>query len=142
MNNCIKSHIEDHDALAKHLQITVDVSEEGYGKACMPLTEQHVNGVGMAHGGAIFALADVAFAAAANACMGSAILNAQTSISYLKGGSKGPLVAEARVIRRGKRLTTYQVDVCDAEGGLIAVATVTGYLTEIPLWRGASCKVE
>lgn len=133
MNECIKSHIEQYDAMARHLQISVDVSEDGYGKASMPLTERHVNGVGVAHGGAIFTLADVAFAASANACAGSAMLNAQTSISYLKAGSKGPLVAEARIVRRGKRLTTYQVDVCDADGALLAVATVTGYRTDIPL---------
>ena len=38
-----------------------------------------------------------------------------------------PLRGEARVLRSGKLLSTYEVRVTDAEGGLVAVATITGY---------------
>ena len=37
------------------------------------------------------------------------------------------LRGEARVLRSGKLLSTYEVRVTDAEGGLVAVATITGY---------------
>lgn len=133
MNECIKSHLENHDELAKHLEITVDVSEDGYGEASMPMRQQHRNGVGVAHGGALFALADVAFAAAANACLGPAVLNAQTSISYLKAGTKGPFRAVARAVRLGKTLCTFEVKVHDADGAMLAIATITGFRTAIQL---------
>lgn len=53
--------------------------------------------------------------------------NAQTSISFVRSGRVGPLRGEARVLRSGKLLSTYEVRVTDAEGGLVAVATITGY---------------
>lgn len=133
MRECIKSHIENGDELAKHLEITVDVSEDGYGKASMPLKPQHFNSAGVAHGGAIFALADVAFAAASNACLGPAMLNAQSSISYLRATSKGPMVAEAKALREGKSLSTYEVQVFDGDHRLVATCTITGFRTKMPL---------
>ena len=42
-------------------------------------------------------------------------------------GRVGPLRGEARVLRSGKLLSTYEVRVTDAEGSLVAVATITGY---------------
>ena len=53
--------------------------------------------------------------------------NAQTSISFVRSGRVGPLRGEARVLRSGKLLSTYEVRVTDAEGSLVAVATITGY---------------
>ena len=76
--------------------------------------------------GAVFVLADVAFAALSNA-NGLYCTNAQTSISFVRSGRVGPLRGEARVLRSGKLLSTYEVRVTDAEGGLVAVATITGY---------------
>lgn len=133
MKECIKSCIENGDAMAKHLEITIDISEDGYGKASMPLKPQHFNSAGVAHGGAIFALADVAFAAAANACLGPAMLNAQSSISYLRAATCGPFVAEAKALREGKSLSTYEVHVYDGEQRLIAICTITGFRTKVPL---------
>lgn len=133
MNECIKSYIERGDELAKHLEITVEASEDGYGRASMPLKEQHYNGARVAHGGAIYALADVAFAVAANACLGPAVLNAQTSISYLRAGTKGPFVAEAKALRTGKTLSTYEVVVRDGDERVLAICTVTGCRTAIPM---------
>ena len=75
---------------------------------------------------AVFVLADVAFAALSNA-NGLYCTNAQTSISFVRSGRVGPLRGEARVLRSGKLLSTYEVRVTDAEGGLVAVATITGY---------------
>ena len=83
--------------------------------ACQKLAEQHG-----------FELVDVAFAALSNA-NGLYCTNAQTSISFVRSGRVGPLRGEARVLRSGKLLSTYEVRVTDAEGGLVAVATITGY---------------
>ena len=40
--------------------------KEGYGRARMLITPEHLNGGGVCQGGAIFTLADLAFAAAVN----------------------------------------------------------------------------
>ena len=106
--------------------------DEDHGVVVMPLDERHRNGMGHAHGGAIFALADMAFATVSSAA-GICRVNAQSSISYLEPGRIGPLRGEARKIRSGKRLGVYEVRITDADGTLVAVAAITGYGTGSPV---------
>ena len=61
----MENYVAKHDKLMRHLQMSIESASRGYAKVSMPLTENHKNGMGVAHGGAIFALADVAFGAAA-----------------------------------------------------------------------------
>lgn len=124
----IRRHFNRHDPFAGSLGIELLEVGEDRGVAVMPLDERHRNGMGHAHGGAIFALADMAFATVSNAG-GMYCVNAQSSISYLEPGRIGPLRGEARRIRSGKRLGTYEVRITDADGTLVAVATITGYGT-------------
>ena len=98
----------------------------------MPLDERHRNGMGHAHGGAIFALVDMTFATVSNAA-GLYCVNAQTNISYLEPGRIGPLRGEARKIRSGRNLGTYDVRITDSDGTLVAIATVTGFMTKYPI---------
>ena len=91
-----------------------------HGVAIMPLDERHRNGMGHAHGGAIFALVDMTFATVSNAA-GLYCVNAQTNISYLEPGRIGPLRGEARKIRSGRNLGTYDVRITDSDGPLVAI---------------------
>ena len=93
-----------------------------HGVAIMPLDERHRNGMGHAHGGAIFALVDMTFATVSNAA-GLYCVNAQTNISYLEPGRIGP----------GRNLGTYDVRITDSDGTLVAIATVTGFMTKYPI---------
>ena len=93
----------------------------------LPLEKQFFNAHGSAHGGLIFSLADMAFAALVVA-NDLTCVNAQTSISYVKAGRKGPLRAEARMLNSGRKLVTCEVSVLDADDELLALATVTGYV--------------
>ncbi len=114
------------DTFAKHLGIEIITMEEGYGVATMPFDERHKNGMGQTHGGAIFALADMAFAAASNShCI--ICVNAQSSISYISPGKEGPLTGIAKCIHAGRKLATYEVQITDATEALVAIATITGY---------------
>lgn len=100
---------------------------EGNGAVSMPLDTRHLNVLGNAHGGAIFTLADMAFAAG---CRGAGILcvSAQCSISYLLPGICGPLRAEAVPVRLGRTLAVYDIMVYDGDGRNIAKAVMTGYV--------------
>lgn len=82
--------------------------------------------------GAIFALVDMTFATVSNAA-GLYCVNAQTNISYLEPGRIGPLRGEARKIRSGRNLGTYDVRITDSDGTLVAIATVTGFMTKYPI---------
>ena len=117
-------HFQNHDPFSRQLGLRLLFIEEGHSIAEMPLDQRHNNGMGNAHGAAIFTLIDFAFAAASNAD-GTYRVTAQSSVSFLRPGRKGPLLGEAHCIRAGHHLGTYEVRVTDAEGTLIAIATLT-----------------
>lgn len=69
---------------------------EGVARAEMDVSEDHLNGGGVCQGGAIFTLADLAFAAVSNGS-GVLTLGINNSISFLASAVLGDhLVAEAR----------------------------------------------
>ena len=97
----------------------VDVSP-GSAKAEMMVKKEHLNGVNTVHGGAIFTLADFAFAAAANS-HGQVTVAINVSITYMKALTKGKITAEAREISRNPKLSTYTIDVFNEDGEIAAV---------------------
>ncbi len=128
----MENYVAAHDKLVRHLQMTIESANRGYARVSMPLTENHKNGMGVAHGGAIFSLADVAFGAAANAGRENGV---SAAIEFLRPGKIGPLTAEARVVRDGQHVQNYDVQIFDGSGALIARTMATGFLTDVPLPR-------
>ena len=92
----------------------------GKARAEMTVTKDHLNGVGTVHGGAIFTLADLAFAAAANS-YGQVTVAINVSITYINALTEGRITAEAREISRNPKLSTYTIDICNEEGEVAAV---------------------
>ena len=82
----MKEYVARHDRLVRHLQMRVETATPEFSRITMPLTENHKNGMGFAHGGAIFALADVAFGAAANAGRETGVVSLTSSIEFLRPG--------------------------------------------------------
>ncbi len=91
----------------------------GRAKASMRIEDHHLNGVDLVHGGAIFTLADLAFAAASNS-HGTVAVAINASIWFVKAAREGTLVAEAREVSRNPKLATYAIDITDEAGDLIA----------------------
>ena len=54
------------DRFAEFLGIELLEAGEGYARSRMQIGEEHLNGIGTVHGGAIFTLADFTFAVASN----------------------------------------------------------------------------
>ena len=129
----MKNLMGKHDNLMRHLEMTIEVSPPEYAKVAMPLREYHKNGMGVAHGGAIFALADVTFGAAANAGRDYGVVSLSTTIEYLLPGKTGPLIGEAFAIRNGKYIQNYEVKIFDGSGALIARCMASGFQTDIKL---------
>ena len=89
--------------------------KEGYSKLSLEVTKDHTNSLGAAHGGAIFALADCAFAEASNYGDNVAVA-IQVSINYLRPAYEGDvLVAEAICVSDGKTLGSYHVNITKGE---------------------------
>jgi len=100
---------EDH--FRKLLGIQVLDVRDGYAKVSLRITKDHTNFIGVAHGGAIFALADCAFAEAAN--FGDRVAVAiQVDIKFLKPSFEGDTItAEAVRISESKRFGFYHVTI-------------------------------
>ena len=99
----------------------------GCGIVRMPLDDFHRNKMGNAHGGAIFTLTDMAFAAACKD-LGIHCVTAQSSISYLSSGEGEYLRAKAEPVKLGKHLVVFDITVTDSHARKVAKATMTGYL--------------
>ena len=101
--------------------------KDGYARARMKVTpENHLNGGGICQGGALFTLADLAFAAAVNS---HEVLTFSTSsnITYLHPVREGYVYAEAVELANHQRLPFAEVRLTDEDGRLVAVFTASGY---------------
>ena len=115
----IRKHFEKYDRFAKFCGIELLEMSEGKSKVRMEICEHHLNGVGTVHGGAIFTLADFAFATAGNS-HGKIAVAINTSISFMKAVSTGFLIAEAWEVSKNSKLGTYTVEVKDQAGDVVA----------------------
>ena len=122
----VHDYFQEYDGLVNHLGVTVDEVSETHCIASMPLTTNHKNGLETAHGGAIFALADIAFGAAC-AGAGFCCVTAQSSMSFLNTGKVAPIRADVRLIKAGKTLMVYTVSVFDGAENQMAQGQMTGY---------------
>ncbi len=95
-------------------------AREGYAKAIMPINQDGLNPHGTVHGGCIFTLADIAggFAASSH---GGKVVTVNSDLHYLNAGihTKG-MIAEARELKAGKRILTYEVSVMDQDNKILA----------------------
>ena len=97
---------------ARLLGMVILEASEGYAKVTMDCAGK-MNPGGVAHGGAIFAVADQAFGIASNCC-GPHRVAVSVSIQYI-APAKGSLVAIARRVADNDSCDTYRVMVYDGE---------------------------
>jgi len=115
--------------LAAHLGIRLQHLGDDSAELVLPFAEHVVTIGDVVHGGAISSLADTAAMAAAwaddvvpEALAGSTV---SITIDFIAPAKGSDLVAEARVIRRGKRLSFIDIDVRDPDGNVVAKALAT-----------------
>ncbi len=108
------------DRFAKLVGIKIEEVSEGRARVSLKIEEHHLNGVDLVHGGAIFTLADFAFAVASNS-HGRVAVGINATISYISPARGGVLFAEAREVSRNPKLGVYEVTVTDIEGKTIAL---------------------
>lgn len=116
------------DAFANFLGATIEAIEPGYSRVSLTVRESMHNFHGMTHGGLVFALGDIAFAAASNS-HGQTALALNVAISFLRATQAGDhLVAEAREVHLGGATALYDIVVTEAESGqLVAKSQATVY---------------
>lgn len=109
----------------RHNQIQAVDVDDGVSVIEAPLTKDCLNPHGIAHGGLIFSLCDVAAGVAARSG-GRNTVSQDASIYFLRPGVQTTkLTAKGRVIREGSRSGLAEAEVYTDDGTLIAKASVT-----------------
>jgi len=110
------------------------VSEEAV--VCeMAVTGAHRNAGGGIQGGAIYTLADLAFAVHSNlpVLMGTGegvTLGQSSHISYLKASRGAKLTARSHCLSRGRNVCVFRVEVTDDLGVRVAECTFNGFVNK------------
>lgn len=117
----VASLIMDKDPATNAMGMQLVSITPGQAVLTMKVRDDQLNGHRMAHGGAIFTLADSAFAFACNSY--NQIVVAQTNtINYITPGQPGEtLRAEAREVSRTGRSGVYDVTVLGEDGRTVAL---------------------
>jgi acyl-CoA thioesterase len=93
----------------------------GFARTTLAITDESINIYKMAHGGAIFSIADQACEAAGNS-FGEPAVALQQNIHFLAAGKSGDfLEATAKVSHRSKRVGLIEFEVRNQEGLLVAI---------------------
>ena len=100
---------------------------EGQSRVQLTAGQNHHNPMGYVHGGIFCDIADAVMGTALASLMeeGEIFSTATLSIQYISPIQEGKLIAEARVIRRGKTIAHVECDIHDENGGHIAKAWST-----------------
>ncbi|MFR9619812.1 MAG: PaaI family thioesterase [Rikenellaceae bacterium] len=120
--------IYKNDIFANEAGITIEHLDEQQAVMSVKVEPRHLNGGGVAHGGLIYTLADIAMAAIANYVnMGS--LSIQSDIRFLSAGRVGDtLTARATFVFGRKSLSNCRAEITNQEGELIALADGMCYI--------------
>jgi len=98
---------------------------------------RHYNPIGSVHGGYAATLLDSAMGLAVHSMLqpGQGYTTLEFKISFIKGMTEatGPVRTEGRTLSVGRRAATAEARITDAKGRLLAHATTTCLVFEIPL---------
>ena len=125
----LKARINRDDRFCRANGMRLTVIRPGYAEAELEVPPEKLNGLDLVQGGAIFTLADLAFAGAANSG-GIPTVSASVSLSFLRPGTGGRLRAVASEVSRGRRTGVYSVQVFDGAGKIVAHGSITGFAFE------------
>ena len=117
------------DQFASFSGMVLDELGEDYSVCSVQLGEVHQNAYGGIMGGAIFTMADLTFAVAAN-FGGRMTVSISSNISFV-GPCKGDvLYSSARCIKSGRSTCFYEVEIVDDLGNKVAFVTFTGFVKD------------
>jgi acyl-CoA thioesterase len=116
----IFDRVNAEDTFARRIGMNLIELRSGFARATLLITDDAVNMHQMAHGGAIFSVADHACEAAGNS-FGEPAVALQQGIHFLSPGKSGDLLeATAKVMKRSNRTGLIEFEVRNQEGLLLA----------------------
>jgi acyl-CoA thioesterase len=118
------------DTYSDFIGATLEAVEPGYCRVSVVVSESMLNFHGTTHGGIVFGLADIAFAAACNS-HGQVAVALSMDIHYLNPSKAGDhLVAEAKEVSRSAATALYDITVSEKNSNqIIAKLKAMAYRT-------------
>jgi uncharacterized protein (TIGR00369 family) len=115
----------------RHLGIEVEAADAGWVKLRVPVRDELRNAAGApVHGAVYSALVDTAVGGALSTMhdaseggVGQTTLD--LNVSFMAGLSRGDIVAEGRILKRGRTIAFGEARITDSEGRLLAVGRAT-----------------
>jgi acyl-CoA thioesterase len=100
-------------SFARHVGMTIDDAEAGRSRCLLVMQDHHRNSTGVAHGGALFTLADTAMGAALVSTLdeGEICATIEIKIGYFKPVFEGTLVCEAVIVNKGKSVASLEATI-------------------------------
>jgi uncharacterized protein (TIGR00369 family) len=120
----------------RYLGVLVEDAGEGWVRLRVPVKDGLRNAAGApVHGGVLGALADMAIGGALgtthdNAGGGVGQTTLDMNVSFLAAAGDGDLVAEGRLLRRGRTIAFGEARISDGAGKLVAVGRATYMLLQ------------
>lgn len=120
-----------HDRYATEVTgIHIVAVNDHYAQCTLSLDSRHRNAMGGIMGGAIFTLADFAFAIAANTdCLDNGKplwVSAASTIVYHSNTADNTISASTRCLKHGRSCCSYEISVTDSSDKLIATILTNG----------------
>ena len=105
-------------------------AERGAATFALDVREELTRMGGILHGGAVVSLLDTAAAFAVHTVIepDARTVTVDLTVHFLRPASAGRIEAQARILRRGRRVCILSVEARDADAEIIATATMTYYI--------------
>ena len=132
-NMTLKEYLSKNDRFAANSGCILKEVREGYARAELVVTPEHLNAGGVCQGGAFFTLADIALAAVMNSHEGITF-GIENNIMFLHSAKAGDtLIAEATEVYNHHKIPYVDVRITNQEGELCCVVTGLAYRKEAKL---------
>ncbi|MCQ2582994.1 MAG: PaaI family thioesterase [Treponema sp.] len=106
--------------------IEIVAVDDNYSKCSMKIRECHLNAVKALMGAVPYTLADYSFAIATNS-PGHHVVTTNSTITYLSVPKGDTLLSECKLIKDGRTLCTYEINITDNLGTKVAIVISNGF---------------
>lgn len=115
-----------NDRFATEMGAQIDEIGDHSAKVSLIINEHHKNAMGGVMGGVYFTLADFAFAVASN-WQNPGVVGVNVDASFIGVPKSEKIFAQATLVKDGRTICTYKVDVTDENGDPVAVMQCMGF---------------
>ena len=128
----IIDYLNKYDRFAASTGVQVVEMGDGFARAEMTVAEKHLNGAQVCQGGAIFTLADLAFAAAVNSG-GVMTVDTTNNITFIRSAVEGDRLTAVARVEDHHKLPFCEIKVTNQRGELVCMVTGSAYRRRQPL---------